>query len=245
MEVTVLVQAVYKAFEILEKGDNSEAAKEEARKLLYTSAKFTSETKSLTEKQEARALLLSGKKPRRLALRNFILTFFILFAFWILLSARFDSFHLTLGGICSLLIAYLCHDLLFFNVRLGDFRTRARRFLLAGPWFMGQIFSANLHVAYLALSPKMPIDPQVIRFRTKLESDISWVGLANSITLTPGTITVDIREGEFFVHALDQKVAYDLNTGEMEDKIAHVIMEADHLYIQDVLDVASIFGALK
>jgi multicomponent Na+:H+ antiporter subunit E len=143
------------------------------------------------------------------------------------------------------LVAYLCHDLLFFNIRLGDFRTRARRFFLAGPWFMGQIFSANLHVAYLALSPKMPIDPQIIRFKTKLESDISWVALANSITLTPGTITIDIREGEFFVHALDRKVAYDLNTGEMEDKIAHVIMEADHVYIQDVLDVASIFGALK
>jgi len=143
------------------------------------------------------------------------------------------------------LVAYLCHDLLFFNIRLGDFRTRAKRFFFAGPWFLGQIFSANLHVAYLSLSPKMPIDPQIIRFKTKLESDVSWVALANSITLTPGTITIDIREGEFFVHALDKKVAYDLNTGEMEDKIAHVIMEADHVYIQDVLDVASIFGALK
>jgi len=245
MEVTVLVQAVYKAFEILEKGKNSEKAREEARELLYTSAKFTSETKSLTEKREARDLLLSAKKSRRLALRNFILTFFILFAFWILLSGFFDSFHLTLGVICSVLVAYLSQDLLFFNIRLGDFRTRARRFFQAGPWFLGQIFSANLHVAYLALSPKMPIDPQIIRFKTKLESDIAWVALANSITLTPGTITIDIREEEFFVHALDRKVAYDLNTGEMEDKIAHVLMEADHVYIQDVLDVSRIFGALK
>ncbi len=245
MEVTVLVQAVYKAFEILEKGKNSEKAREEARELLYTSAKFTSETKSLTEKRAARDLLLSAKKSRRLALRNFILTFFILFAFWILLSGFFDSFHLTLGVICSVLVAYLSQDLLFFNIRLGDFRTKARRFFQAGPWFLGQIFSANLHVAYLALSPKMPIDPQIIRFKTKLESDIAWVALANSITLTPGTITIDIREEEFFVHALDRKVAYDLNTGEMEDKIAHVLMEADHVYIQDVLDVSRIFGALK
>jgi len=244
MEVTVLVQAVYKAFEILEKGKNSEKAREEARELLYTSAKFTSETKFLTEKREARDILLSAKKSG-LALRNFVLTFFILFAFWVLLSGRFDSFHLTLGVICSVLVGFLSHDLLFFNIRLGDFRTRTRRFFLAGPWFLGQIFSANLHVAYLALSPKMPIDPQIIRFKTKLESDIAWVALANSITLTPGTITIDIREGEFFVHALDRKVAYDLNTGEMEDKIAHVIMEADHVYIQDVLDVARIFGALK
>jgi len=146
---------------------------------------------------------------------------------------------------CCLLVSYMSHDLLFANIRVGDIRIMVRRFFSAGPWFLGQIFSANLHVAYLALSPKMPIDPQIIRFTTKLESDISWVALANSITLTPGTITVDIREGEFFVHALDRKVAYDLNTGEMEDKIAHVFMEADHVYVQDVLDVSRIFGALK
>jgi len=238
MEVTVLVHAIDQAFEILEKARN------EARELLYSSAKLTSETKSLAEKREAEAFL-SGARQSRLALRNFSITFLILFGFWILLSARFDYFHLTLGIICSILVAYLSHDLLFFNVRLGDFRIRARRFLQSAPWFLGQIFSANLHVAYLSLSPKMPIDPQIIRFKTKLESDISWVALANSITLTPGTITVDIREGEFFVHALDKKVAYDLSTGEMEDKIAHVLMEADHVYIQDVLDVARIFGALR
>ncbi len=244
MEVTILVQAIDKAFEILEKATNEEKARREARELLYTAAKFTSETKSLSEKREARALL-SGAQRSRLALRNFVLTFFFLFAFWILLSARFDAFHLTLGIICSILVAYLSHDLLFFNIRLGDFRIEARRFFAAAPWFLSQIFRANLHVAYLALSPKMPIDPQILRFRTKLESDISWVALANSITLTPGTITVDIREGEFFVHALDKKVAYELSTGEMEDKIAHVLMEADHVYIQDVLDVSRIFGALK
>ena len=238
MEVTVLVQATDKAFEILEKARN------EARELLYSSAKITSETKSLAERREARAFL-SGAQHSKLVLRNFIITTFVLFAFWILLSARFDYFHLTLGIICSILVAYMSHDLLFSNIRLGDVRIRARRFFAAAPWFLGQIFSANLHVAYLALSPKMPVDPQIIRFKTKLETDISWVALANSITLTPGTITVDIREGEFFVHALDKKVAYELSTGEMEDKIAHIFMEADHVYIQDVLDVSRIFEALK
>lgn len=238
MEVTVLIQTADKAFEILEK------AREEARELLYSSAKLTSEAKSLAEQRETRDFL-AGAQQSRIKFRNFTITFLVLVGFWILLSGRFDFFHLTLGIICSLLVAYLSHDLLFFNVRLGDFRNRIKRFIQSAPWFLGQIFSANLHVAYLALSPKMPIDPQIIRFQTKLESDISWVAMANSITLTPGTITMDIRDGEFFVHAIDKKVAYDLNTGEMEDKIAHVLMEADHVYIQDVLDVSRIFGALK
>jgi len=160
MEVTVLVQATDKAFEILEKARN------EARELLYSSAKLTSETKSLAERRQARAFL-SGAQQSKLALRNFTIALFVLFAFWILLSGRFDYFHLTLGIICSILVAYMSHDLLFSNIRLGDVRIRARRFFAAAPWFLGQIFSANLHVAYLALSPKMPVDPQIIRFKTK------------------------------------------------------------------------------
>jgi len=143
------------------------------------------------------------------------------------------------------IVAYLSHDLLFANVRVGDGRVIAQRFLRYIPWLLREIVTANFYVAYLALSPKMPIDPQIITFRTKLESDISWVTLANSITLTPGTITIDIADREFMVHALDRKVAGDLDTGEMEDRVAHIFMEADHIYIQDVLDVSRIFAELK
>lgn len=238
MEVTVLIQTADKAFEILEKARN------EARELLYSSAKIASETKSIEAKRAEKAFL-SGAQHTKLAIRNFTLTFFLLFAFWILLSGRLDLFHLTLGILSCLLISYLSYNLLFANVRIGDIRIMFKRFFTAAPWFLSQIFTANLHVAYLALSPKMPIDPSIINFKTKLESDISWVALANSITLTPGTITIDIRDGEFFVHAIDKKVASDLDTGEMEDKIAHVFMEADHVYIQDTLDVSRIFGELK
>jgi hypothetical protein len=56
---------------------------------------------------------------------------------------------------------------------------------------------------------------------------------------------MDIRDGVFYVHALSQKVADDLNAGEMEDRIAHIFMEADHLYVQDVLDAAHIYGSLR
>ena len=185
-------------------------------------------TKAFKGKQKTGDSLTGGQQSN-LRFRNFGLTFFILFAFWVLLSGKFDSFHITLGIICSILIAYLSHDLLFFDIKLGNLITRTIRFIKAAPWFIWQIISANLHVAYLALSPKMPINPQIISFKTKLESELSYVAMANSITLTPGTITVDIKDGEFFVHALSQKVADDLNTGEMEDKIAYVFMEAGHV----------------
>ena len=84
-----------------------------------------------------------------------------------------------------------------------------------------------------------------MKFKTKLETDISCVALANSITLTPGTITIDIKDGVYYVHALSQKVADDLNAGAMEDRVAHIFMEADHLYVQDILDAARIYEALR
>ena len=189
--------------------------------------------------------IFTGAQEAKSGFQNLVVTFLMLFAFWVLLSGKYDLFHLALGVICSLLIAYLTHDLLFANVRVGDARVIAYRFFTYIPWLLYQIITSNIYVASVVLGPKKLVDPQIIRFKTKLESDISWVTLANSITLTPGTITMDIRDGEFFVHALDKKVADDLNAGEMEDRIAHVYMEADHIYVQDALDVAPIFGELK
>lgn len=237
MEVTLLVQAAEDAFKIIEN------ARGQAVDLLNTAAKLTAETRSMEERKIA--ALLRGAEKTRSGIQNFIATFIMLFAFWALLSEKFDTFHLTLGVICSALVATIGHSLIFANVRVGDIRVIVQRFLAYVPWHVYQIVLANFHVAYLALSPSMPIDPELMRYRTKLESDISWVTLANSITLTPGTITIDIEGGEFVVHALSKKLADDLNTGEMEDRIAHVFMEADHIYIQDVLDVARIFAALK
>jgi len=73
----------------------------------------------------------------------------------------------------------------------------------------------------------MLIDPHIMRFKTKLKKDLSLMTFGNSITLTPGTITVLIKDGDFYVHAIDMKVAEDLLTGKMEDKVAHVYMEGE------------------
>jgi multicomponent Na+:H+ antiporter subunit E len=237
VEVTLLIEAMDTSFGLLED------ARKKAVGLLDSAVKLTSETRGVEEKKIQ--AILKGAQGTKLEFLNVIATFFILFGFWVLLSGKYDLFHLTLGVICSLLVAFLTHDLLFANARVGDAKVIFRRFIAYIPWLFYQIVSSNIHVALVALSKKNPIDPRIIRFKTKLESDISWVTLANSITLTPGTITMDIKNGEFFVHALDKKVADDLHAGEMEDRVAHVFMEADHIYVQDVLDVAPIFGELR
>jgi multicomponent Na+:H+ antiporter subunit E len=221
-----------------------EEARGHALGIIDTTVKLMSEETRCFEEKACQALF-TGAQKRKTEFQNFIGTAIILFAFWALLSGKFDAFHLTLGAICSVIIGYLFHDLLFVNVRVGDISTIAWRFILYIPWLLHQILMSNLHVAALVLNPKMPINPRILTFKTKLESDISSVTLANSITLTPGTITMDIKDGLFYVHALSEKVAEDLHEGEMEDRVAHIFMEADHLYVQDALDAARIYSSFR
>jgi multicomponent Na+:H+ antiporter subunit E len=238
MEVTLLLEATENAFRILER------ARAHAVGVLDTAVEFVAEETRYCDAKRCQ-VLFTGVQRRKTRFQNFLGTTVMLFAFWMLLSGKFDAFHLTLGVICCAVVSYMFHDLLFANVRFGDMRIVATRFIAYVPWLIQQILLANIHVVSLVVRRKMPIDPRVLTFKTKLETDISHVTLAQSITLTPGTITMDIKDGVFYVHALSQKVAEDLNAGEMEDRVAHIFMEADHLYVQDVLDATRIYESLR
>jgi len=151
-------------------------------------------------------------------------TFVAMFTFWVVLSGMFDAFHLTLGVISCLLVAHFSHDLLFYG---DDDQSWVRglwglNHLFA--WLFYQIIIANLQVAYVVLHPRMfeLIDPHVIRFKTKLKRPISKVTFAQSITLTPGTITVSIHDDEFSVYALTRNASEAL-PGEMETRIARAL----------------------
>lgn len=152
-----------------------------------------------------------------------VVTFVVMLAFWVVMSGMFDAFHLTLGLISCLLVAHFSHDLLLE----GDAKRWGRDFvgiLLYLPWLLWQIVLSNLHVAYVVLHPRMLdlIDPQLIRFKTILKRPISKVTFAQSITLTPGTITVNIHEDEFLVYALTRQTAEEL-PGEMEQRVARAL----------------------
>ena len=161
---------------------------------------------------------------------NFLAVFTLLFAFWVFLSGFFDLFHLSLGVICCAIVSYGSYDLIFTQTNLRNLKERHRagkNFILYLPWLIYQIYLANVHVVYLIWHPRMPIDPKIIRFKTKWQGDLVLVTMANSITLAPGTITLDIREGEFYVHALSKKVADDLLGGEMQDRVGRIYGEED------------------
>ena len=156
-----------------------------------------------------------------------LVTFCVMFLFWLLLSGILDVLHVGAGIICSVIVALISHDLLVKDKGEKVLR-KSGKFIIYLVWELWQIILANLDVAYRVLHPKMPIDPLIIEFDTSLRSDFAIVTLANSITLTPGTITINIapEKGRFQVHAIAQKPADALLVDKtMQQKVAKVFME--------------------
>lgn len=157
---------------------------------------------------------------------RYIVIFLILFAHWVIWSGMLDAFHLALGVISCGIVTFMSHDLLFKRETFTFKQfTEVFRFALYIPWLIYQIILSNIHVAKLVLNPELPIDPKFIWYKSSLKTELSLTTFSNSITLTPGTITADIVDGQYYVHCLDQKVADDLMSGDMEKKVAHVFME--------------------
>ncbi|WP_305044971.1 Na+/H+ antiporter subunit E [Geoalkalibacter sp.] len=150
-----------------------------------------------------------------------LITFVILFLFWIMLSGMFDAFHLSLGVLSCALVAWLSSDLLFVGGKLPKSLRSLIGMALYLPWLFWQIVVANVQVAAIVLHPRMleRINPRIIRFRTRLKTPFARVTFGQSITLTPGTITVNIDEDEFTVYALTDASASGL-PGEMERRVA-------------------------
>lgn len=154
---------------------------------------------------------------------RYIYTFLIMFCFWIVLSGQIDAFHLSLGVLSSLIVSIISADLLFQEKIKKGFIVETWRFFKYTFWLFYQIIVANVYVAVLALHPKMKdhLDPTIVTFKSKLTTSMARVAMANSITLTPGTITIRMEDDVYYVHALTRKFAEAL-PGEMEERLAHV-----------------------
>ncbi|OYT27663.1 MAG: Na+/H+ antiporter subunit E [Candidatus Altiarchaeales archaeon ex4484_96] len=155
-------------------------------------------------------------------IKPFTLTFAIMVLFWMLLSARIDLLHISAGVIGSLLVAYYSSDLLIAEDKTN---TSLKKIIQALKYliYLGySIILANLDVAYRVLHPSMPINPKIIEFDTQLKGDIGKTTLANSITLTPGTITIDVKKNRYFVHSLSDKSAQELLDGTMRTRLVEI-----------------------
>ena len=150
---------------------------------------------------------------------SFLVTWILLAGFWVALSGYTDVIHMTFGAVSVTLVSLLSHRHLIGKASLRQVVGRLLRSILYSPWLLWQIVLANVDVIRCVLGFK-PIAPRVIRFRPDLNSEYGMATLANSITLTPGTVTIDVTEdGEFIVHALTPEAAEAVLSLDMTQRV--------------------------
>ena len=140
-------------------------------------------------------------------MKSRILLFLLGFFIWILLNWVPDWQHIAIGIIASAFVAYMTGDFFVKRAHLFTHPTRYLWFLYYVPIFAWECFKANIDVAFRVIHPNLPIHPGIVKVKTALKSDTALTFLANSITLTPGTLTVDIDEekGVLYVHWIEVK----------------------------------------
>jgi multicomponent Na+:H+ antiporter subunit E len=127
--------------------------------------------------------------------------FFILgLAFWLLITFKITVSNLIVGSAASLICTMIFARYYFNGV--GKFLQPHRWFwfIVYLVIFIWSCIKANLDVAYRVLHPRMPIRPGIVKVQTTLKSEFAKMLLANSITMTPGTLTVDIIGDSFYIH---------------------------------------------
>ncbi|MCG7985262.1 MAG: Na+/H+ antiporter subunit E [Candidatus Thiodiazotropha lotti] len=149
----------------------------------------------------------------------------LLFLFWISLSGHFEPLLLGLGAVSIALTAFLSH-----RMNIIDHESYPLHLSLKFPiyyyYLFGEIIKANIDVIKRILSwEKTPISPQVIELPQSQLTDLGTVIYANSITLTPGTVTIKLSDESLTVHALSKEAAADLATGTMSKEITNRVFK--------------------
>ncbi|MDK2822331.1 MAG: multicomponent Na+:H+ antiporter subunit [Clostridia bacterium] len=153
--------------------------------------------------------------------KNYIFLTAILFVFWVLLSGKMEAKYLTIGFITAVVSAWVTLPLLRLPSADGKgyflaFDFAYFKYLIYWFWLLKEIIKANIDIALVVLNPKLPINPQVVQFKRPMSNPLAHVTLANSITLTPGTITMDVKDGVYTIHALTDGAAQGLGNGQGE-----------------------------
>jgi multicomponent Na+:H+ antiporter subunit E len=148
--------------------------------------------------------------------------FIALCAAWLLWSGYFKTLLLGLGLVSVMACVYLAMRMRKTDGEGAGFSIMDHIHQLATywPWLLVEIAKSNLDVAKIVLKPTIEVDPVMIRVKASQQTAMGKTIYGNSITLTPGTITVDVEEDVFLVHALTQAGADGVREGEMDRRVA-------------------------
>lgn len=174
---------------------------------------------------------------KRLAISNYIVSPLILMGFWLIMSGKFDLIHILMGVLCVGFVLALNYPLRRHRYFEDDVdlikQLRLGRLVLYLPWLLYQIILSAVQVARVILSPRLPVKPRVMRFTADLPSAQAKMILGNSITLTPGTLTVDINGDEFIVHAIVPDALNSLIDDSMPRQVLQLFSREEHEVIRD------------
>lgn len=153
--------------------------------------------------------------------RRALWLFGLLVASWLLWSGNFKPLLLFLGMLSCLLTLYIARRMNFFTNELLSLSLNPR-FFTYWFWLAKEVVKSSLVVARVVLDPRLPISPRIFEIEAKSTHPSDQVLLGNSITLTPGTLTLDLHNGVIKVHSLTREGADDLMSGEMIRRVAAV-----------------------
>ena len=145
----------------------------------------------------------------------------VLFAVWLVWSGHYDAMLVSFGALSCLGVLLVVRRMDLVDRESVPLEITPRIALYA-PWLIGQIVKSNLDVAWRVLSPGMPIRPTLVRVAANQRTDIGRAIFANSITLTPGTVSVTLEDGQVVVHALTREAADELLDGAMDRRVCRV-----------------------
>lgn len=142
----------------------------------------------------------------------------VLFLTWVLLSGHYTPLLLTLGVVSTVLTVALALRMDVVDRESHPVHLTPRVFAYWG-WLAVEIVKSSIDVTKRIWSPKLPVTPAVFHIRASQPSELGQVVYANSITLTPGTVTMRLDKGDLLVHAIAEEVGEDLAAGEMDRRI--------------------------
>jgi multicomponent Na+:H+ antiporter subunit E len=139
----------------------------------------------------------------------------ITYVFWLVLSGHYTPLLMVIGAVSSVLVVMLASRMALVD-REGHPIDLVGRAIWYWPWLLWQIVKSGVDVSKIILSPSLPISPTLINVRASQKSAVGLVTYANSITLTPGTVSVEVEGDEITVHAITYAGAQDVAKGGMD-----------------------------
>ncbi len=145
--------------------------------------------------------------------------FLALYLFWLVLSGYFTPFLMSAGAACAIAVVWFARRMDVIDAE-GHPVQLGWRIVAYWAWLSKEIVKSAWDVSRIIVNPRLPISPTLVSFRPSQKTTVGLVIHANSITLTPGTITIEAGPGEFLVHALTRAGAEGTTSGDMDRRVS-------------------------